>query len=183
MQGVQTNSAVFVDGGTLGGSGLLGPVTANRGAVGPGASPGILQVNGGVTLHAGSSLFVELNGSAPGTGHDQLNVIGPVNLDNVTLAGTVAFTSTVGEVVTILDNDGTDPISGSFGDCLKEALSHWVVISSPSVTPVVAATMWCSRVCLTLEDSPRSPDSAMAPLNFKVRAKRLSLTAWKPTAI
>ena len=115
VQGVQTNSAVFVDGGTLGGSGLLGPVTANRGAVGPGASPGILQVNGGVTLHAGSTLLVELDGPSPGTGHDQLSVTGPVTLDNVTLGGTLAFTPLLGEVVTILDNDGTDPISGTFG--------------------------------------------------------------------
>ncbi len=51
VNGSQPGSAVFVhNGATLGGTGTVGPVTTTGGTVSPGSSPGILNVQGNVTL-------------------------------------------------------------------------------------------------------------------------------------
>jgi len=69
------SSAVTVnDSGTLGGSGRVGGLIANRGAtVAPGNSIGTLQVNGNVTLAPGSTYAVELS---------------PTNSDRIVASGT-----------------------------------------------------------------------------------------------
>lgn len=56
-------TTVFVDGGTLAGTGTIGgPVTVNTsGAIAPGASVGTLTVNGSVTLSSGSTTSVEID--------------------------------------------------------------------------------------------------------------------------
>ena len=73
--------------GSLGGVGLVdGDVFIDGGTVGPGLSPGALQVDGSFTLNDGLLLF-EIAGTTPGIGHDVLTVSSPnpgsgnVNLD------------------------------------------------------------------------------------------------------
>src|SRR4030095_16941316 len=60
--------------------------------------------------------FVELNGSAPGTGYDQLNVRGTNQLGSSTLHVTVGpnFAPLEGDRLTIINNDGSEAIQGTF---------------------------------------------------------------------
>jgi hypothetical protein len=63
-----------VDGGRLVGVGRSGQITlVNGGTVEPGQSSGILDATS-LVMNAGTSLAIELGGTQPGTGYDQLNL-------------------------------------------------------------------------------------------------------------
>ncbi|HEY1188231.1 MAG TPA: autotransporter-associated beta strand repeat-containing protein, partial [Gemmata sp.] len=116
VNGSQTGSTVTIDNGaTLGGSGSLsGAVTALAGAtVAPGNSPAALST-GALTLQSGSTYSVELNGTTAGTQYDRTTVTGAVDLTGAMFTGTFGFTPAIGDVFTIIDNDGTDPVTGTF---------------------------------------------------------------------
>jgi autotransporter-associated beta strand protein len=108
--GVAVNS-----GGVLGGTGsIFGPTTVNNlGTLAPGAGQGILHTHD-VAFSPGSIFQVELFGPAPGTGYDQLDVIGGVNLGDATLDLQLNYTPIPMSAFTIVNNDGVDPIVGSF---------------------------------------------------------------------
>ena len=111
----QPQSPVYVGNlATLGGSGTVGTITAN-GIISPGNSPGILT-SSNVTFSASGIFSVELTGPTPGSGYDQLNVRGTNNLASAMLNLNLAFTTPVaiGQQFTIINNDGTDPITGIF---------------------------------------------------------------------
>lgn len=98
----------------LKGSGVLPDMTVGLGGtVAPGNSPGILTT-GDIDLQAGSTYFAELDGTTVGTQYDQLNVIGTVNLSDPTLTLSLGFSPAGGETFTILNNDGSDPVTGTF---------------------------------------------------------------------
>ncbi len=123
------NSAVTVNstssGGTLGlsgvgGTGTVGAVNVTQGGISAGTltSPtGIFNISNGLTFTANGAYLCKIGGTAPGAnGHDQLNVTGSVNLGGSSLAPLPwnAFRPAVGDSFTILRNDGTDAIIGSF---------------------------------------------------------------------
>jgi autotransporter-associated beta strand protein len=114
VNGTQTNSAVTLSGGTLGGIGTIGPLTANSGHLAPGTSAGRLRVGGNTALGTAATFLVELNGLAAGISYDQLVVNGSVNLAGAVLDGSIGFVSTPGNAFTILVNEGTDSIQGTF---------------------------------------------------------------------
>jgi hypothetical protein len=62
------------------------------------------------------ALVVELNGNTAGTQYDQLNVRGSVRLTGLTLqlSPNFSFNPTVGDTFTIINNDGLDPVTGTF---------------------------------------------------------------------
>jgi hypothetical protein len=98
---------------------IAGALTANAtGSVSPGVSPGRLTVNGNVAFNATSTFVVELNGTTVATQYDQLTVNGTVNLGGATLSGTQGsgFDPALGTSFTIIDNDGTDPVVGTFAE-------------------------------------------------------------------
>ncbi len=109
---------ITVDGGTLAGTGSVGPVTVNSGGtLAPGASPGILTVNGTVTLNNGAIFNVELNGLAPGTQYDQLDMnANTLWLNSPTLAASVGFVPSLGDYFDIVtDLSGFNPAThGTF---------------------------------------------------------------------
>ncbi|HLQ69495.1 MAG TPA: autotransporter-associated beta strand repeat-containing protein [Gemmatimonadales bacterium] len=117
VNGTQATSPVSVNGGTLGGAGTVGAITttAAGGSVSPGqVGPGILS-SGNVNWSTGAPSFVvQLNGTTAGTGYDQLNVTGTVNLSGATLSGTMGFTPPTGSTFAIITNDGSDAIVGTF---------------------------------------------------------------------
>ncbi|HZI87854.1 MAG TPA: Calx-beta domain-containing protein, partial [Pyrinomonadaceae bacterium] len=114
VNGSQSNSNVSLTGGILGGTGVVGTISATGGAVRPGASiPGILN-SGNVTLASTSSFVVDLNGTIPGAGYRQLNVSGTVSLGNSVLDASANFQSAVGDTFTIINNNGGDSIVGTF---------------------------------------------------------------------
>lgn len=116
VDGSQPQSPVAVNGtANLGGSGVVGNLQV-FGSVRPGTSPGILT-SSNVNFAVQGDYFVELNGSAPGTGYDQLNVRGTNQLGGSTLHLIVGggFAPVEGERLTIINNDGSEAIQGTFG--------------------------------------------------------------------
>src|SRR6185503_6684366 len=74
-----TNSDVTVNnGGTIRGSGKLGALTVNSGGIVQpgGTTPDALECFGNVSLNAGSTFRVRLNGNSAGVSYDQLKVYG-----------------------------------------------------------------------------------------------------------
>ncbi len=109
---------ITVEGGTLAGTGSVGPVTVNNGGtLAPGASPGILTANGTVTLNSGAIFNVELNGLAAGTQYDQLDMnANTLWLNNPTLTASVGFVPSLGDYFDIVtDLSGFNPAThGTF---------------------------------------------------------------------
>ncbi len=75
-------SAMTVDSGaTLGGSGAITGNVNVAGTLAPGNSPGLLTVNGDLTLNPGSVTRMEIDGTARGSEYDALDVSGTAALD------------------------------------------------------------------------------------------------------
>ncbi len=112
VTGSTAASPVTLTGGTLGGTGAVGSVTASGGALSPGASTAILST---ANLHLGApaAFAVELNGTSAGSGYDQLNVAGSVNLTGSTLTVTLGFVPAMGNAFRIIQNDGGDSVTGT----------------------------------------------------------------------
>jgi autotransporter-associated beta strand protein len=117
LNGSQPQSATTVAGGArLQGSGTVGPLSyaGTSSVVAPGTGIGILTCSNFSSASGSVSLEIELDGTTPGTGFDQLNVRGSVNLSGITLDARLNFASAVSNTFTILANDGTDAIVGNF---------------------------------------------------------------------
>ena len=82
--GVGSASTLDIQGGSLSGFGTIGANVSNAGQVSPGVSPAVLYITGNYIQTGTGSLSIELGGTDPGTGFDQLNVTG-----STTLAGTL----------------------------------------------------------------------------------------------
>lgn len=111
---VGTSGNIVVNGGTLKGTGTVGTVSMSSGKIAPGASPGVINTSD-LTL-TGGTYEVELGGTADGE-YDQTNVTGTVDLGSgttldITLFG--AYEPAVNDVFTIINNDGTDAVQGTF---------------------------------------------------------------------
>jgi fibronectin-binding autotransporter adhesin len=133
VNGSQSSSALSLNGGTLGGTGTVGTITSTSsgGTVSPGSGPGILNTSN-INWSTGSPTFsIELNGTSAGTGYDQLNVTGTVNLSGATLSGSVGFAPAAGTTFTIINNDGSDAVTGTFSG-LSEGAS--VTLSGQTFT-------------------------------------------------
>lgn len=77
INGSIAGSDVLVEeGGILGGTGAITGNLTIDGTLSPGASPGVLTVNGNVDIQSTASLRMELRGLVQGTDHDFLNVSG-----------------------------------------------------------------------------------------------------------
>jgi autotransporter-associated beta strand protein len=119
IDGVQPQSHVTItDDARLGGQGIVGNVNC-LGAVAPGQytpiDPAILTCSN-TFFGAATFFFVDINGSTPGTGYDQLNVRGTNQLGGASLQLSIGpdFAPVEGERLTILNNDGADAIQGTF---------------------------------------------------------------------
>jgi autotransporter-associated beta strand protein len=103
--------------GILQGTGTVGAVTVNSGgSLAPGNSPGILTT-GNLSLLSGGTLTAEINSTTVGSGYDQVNVSGTVDLAgalSVTLGG--GYTPTNGTLFFLVSNDSTDAITGRFSN-------------------------------------------------------------------
>src|ERR1051326_7729515 len=124
VDGAQPSSPVVVNAGArLQGVGTAGHINlkAASAVLAPGDSPGILTCSN-FDSGSGSGIFqVELNGTTAGSGYDQLNVRGTVNLNKVTLSASLGFASSVGDQFTIISNDGIDAVNGTFNGLPQSA--------------------------------------------------------------
>lgn len=115
VDGSQPQSPVAVNGtANLEGSGVIGNLQI-FGSVRPGTSAGVLTTSN-INFAAQGDYFAELNGTTPGSGYDQLNVRGTNQLGASTLHVTVgpSFTPVEGDRLTIINNDGSEAIQGTF---------------------------------------------------------------------
>ena len=134
---VQINNSIpqttnyVVSGGTLKGTGSIGNLTGTgNGIIAPGNSPGqVTSTN--LSLSSTNSLQIEITGSnsnpVAGTDYDQLVVSsgGSVILGNAILNLSSTYTGNPGTIFTIIDNQGSSPISGTFN-----SLAEGSVVSS-----------------------------------------------------
>jgi len=118
LAGNVTAGSVVVAGATLAGNGTVAaPVTVNSGGrLAPGTGAGVIGT-GDLQFAAGVTFAVDVNSpyDAAGFDYDRVNVTGTVNLNAATLTfagGSVA--SPAGQVLTLIRNDGTDPVLGTF---------------------------------------------------------------------
>jgi|GEM_PF-2093812 len=109
---------------TLAGTGTIGNLTLNAGAIKPGHSPGILHT-GSISNGNGDTFYFEIDGAHPGNGpgfHDQLAVTGTVDLTNVNASFAVTTNYVSGDQYVLIDNDGNDPIVGTFNGLSEGAV-------------------------------------------------------------
>ncbi len=114
-----TGTAVTVSGtGTLSGSGVAagnanigtgGTLTANSSSVGS-------FTVGNLALATGGDIVFQVNGkTTAGSDYDVLNVVGTVALaGNLVITDTSTDTATIGNIITLINNDGVDAVSGTF---------------------------------------------------------------------
>ncbi|NBS89552.1 hypothetical protein EBS67_06060 [bacterium] len=100
-----------ISGGAVAGTGVLGQIYGLSGSILPGDSVGTL--NAGTTSLNSLMTFGIQVGTVSGIS-DQLNVVGAVTLNNALLTVTPGQFLVVGNVFTIINNNATDVVSGTF---------------------------------------------------------------------
>ena len=113
------DGAVLCGNGSIGVSditGAFGAVTVESGgtiSAGADGDIGSLTLNDGLTLAEGATLFAELQGTTAGSGYDQVGVQGAVDVTDSILTFHLGYTPTLGDSFTLIDNDGSDAITGT----------------------------------------------------------------------
>ena len=80
-----------------------------------------LSLTGNVAFQNNAQLSAIINGSQVGQ-YGQFVVVGLVNLNSAQLAATINYTPTVGDSLTLIDNDGADTVVGTFSGLANGAL-------------------------------------------------------------
>jgi autotransporter-associated beta strand protein len=114
VNGTLAGGVVVEPGGTLDGLGSIGSLVARGGTVRPGDGSGSLTVTGDVVLGPGSTLSATLNSSPHLDRSTSLIVDGTVRLEGATLSVRVSFPPTWGLPLTLIRNEGSAPVAGSF---------------------------------------------------------------------
>ncbi len=130
---VNVNKAINLKGAFT----VSGSLTASAtgASISPGNSPGIIN-SGNLSLGAGTTTNMELNGTTVGTQYDQLNVTGTVNISSAaSLNVTLGFVPVTGNAFTIINNDGADAVTGSFNG-LSEGAVFYVGATSLKISYV-----------------------------------------------
>jgi autotransporter-associated beta strand protein len=128
VEGTQTNSPIRLDAGLLGGRGHVGTITGNLGGVvQPGFGGAAFQNrldSRSVAFNSATTFRPLLTSSNPGFETGYLQVTGTVSLGGCVLSVDLfgQFKPTNGASFLILDNDGTDPIVGTFGGLPEGAI-------------------------------------------------------------
>jgi fibronectin-binding autotransporter adhesin len=115
LDGKRGDTFVSGEGAALKGTGSVAALNVTSGgAVAPGHSPGCLVVGAGLVL--GGTYQAELGGTTVCSGYDQLTVTGAVDITGGTLATSLygGFKPAAGDKFTIIDNDASDVVTGTF---------------------------------------------------------------------
>ena len=99
---------------------------------------------GSLTLTEGSALVVQLNGSAAGTGYDQVVVTGSVALNGAALDATrlAGYLPAAGTEFTLIDNDEAEDVTGTFAGLAEGDDSTCPDSTSASATLAGPAMTW-----------------------------------------
>jgi fibronectin-binding autotransporter adhesin len=159
-------------GATLKGTGSVGALSVvSGGTVAPGHSPGCLVVGGGLTL--AGALDEEIGGTTACSGYDQLQVTGTVNLTNASLNTSLYnnFKPAVGQKYTIISNDASDAVTGTF-QTLAEGATFTV---SGVVFKISYVGGDGNDVVLTVQTVPAAPNTGMALIKNNPLASMLTM--------
>ena len=121
VTGSNAFSPVSLGTGWLRGTGTVGSITSTGASAdfSPGGQSGMPSMrSGSVSLAPGVNFVVNLTGVAEGDWH-KVVVTGTVALNNASLVAGRTFTPDPAMRFTIVDNDGTDPIVGTFGGLVE----------------------------------------------------------------
>ncbi|WP_232530116.1 Calx-beta domain-containing protein [Rosistilla oblonga] len=92
---------------SLGSNATLGP--------GPADGTGILTLGESVRfVGSNNKVEIDLNGSTVGTQYDQISLSGDIDLNDATLNVDLSYAAIIGSTFTIIDNDQSEPIVGTF---------------------------------------------------------------------
>ena len=100
---------------------FAGATVTLNGTVAPGSDdPGELSINGNFTLSTDVTLQVDLDGSTAITEFDRVTVTGTVTLGGAALdvQRLMSFNPSIGDSFILIDNDGTDAVTGTFAQSL-----------------------------------------------------------------
>ena len=159
-------TGLVLAGGTLMGSGTIsGNVNNSAGTVAPGASPGILTINGDYTQGPSGVLAVDVGGTIAGSEYDQLVVNGNVSLDgNLTTTLLGSYVPLPGDSYIFVDATGT--ISGNFANISQPAS---LLPPVAGVSPVTGTAQVTVSVV-----SPSVPAPIEPSYNYTVVASEIS---------
>ena len=138
-----SSQTIDIQGGVLGGSGLITGSITNAGEVSPGSSAGNLDIVGNYTQTADGVLNIEIGGPTAGTEFDLLDVTGVVNLDGTLTVSLIGgFTPTASDSYAIIPNPTA--VNGDFAQ--KEfpaptGRDFYSVSLGPSVTVNLSVIM------------------------------------------
>jgi len=137
-----SSTTLDIQGGTLGGIGVVTANVNNSGSTAPGLSAGLLNVSGQYAQTTSGSLAIELGGLTAGTEHDKLTMTSSAALSgtlNVTLIN--SYVPVEGDSFTILE---ASSVGGTFAAVNTPVLpggEPWQVIyNATSVVLAVGAT-------------------------------------------
>jgi autotransporter-associated beta strand protein len=111
------------EGGTGIGSFSGGLLVNSGGFVKAGNSVGLLTIGGGMTLNAGSTMEVDIDGFVtPGVDWSQIISSNPVTINNATLSVNASVFVPIGTILTIIRNDSNSPVAGIFAGLPEGAI-------------------------------------------------------------
>jgi hypothetical protein len=157
-------------GGILKGHGAVADLNvANQGHLAPGNSPGCIATNN-LNLASGSSLDEEIGGTTACSGYDQTNVTGTVTLTNPTLNTTLygGFIPSVGNAYTIIDNDGSDAVTGTFNNLAEGAaftasgVTYKITYAGGDGNDVVLTVTAVDQAVAAAASTPKAPNTGLA---------------------
>ena len=162
LDGTRASVAVS-EGGVLKGTGTVtGELLVNKGGVvAPGHSPGCLTV--GTFVLNGDYQF-ELGGKVSCTEYDQVKATGGVTLSSTTSTITTSrynsYTPTQGQVFTIIDNQGSSAVSGTFSGLAEGATFE----QNGVVFKISYVGGDGNDVTLTVQNVPTAPNTGFSML-------------------
>jgi fibronectin-binding autotransporter adhesin len=181
VDGVQPQSTVELDHDTrLQGAGTVGHILFNgTTAIAPGTSAGTLTCRNFDASGGAGKLEMELNGHP--TGYDQIIALGLVDLRGLALQASLNFVSSTGQQFTLINNDGSDTVTGTFDGLPQNAPltigNESFVISYTGGTGndvVLTRVPTPPRPVLTIETIPSASVRLKWPTNFPGYTLQLS---------
>ncbi len=138
-----STGAVTLQGGTLRGAGGItgGDLQNTGGTVAPGTSPGALALTDDYVQGGGGTLAVEVQGAAPGTGHDQLVVGGTASLAGTLSVNTSGFDPATGQTFKVIDAPAppaAPTVSGTFATVQASGGRTYAVAYNPTDVTLTA---------------------------------------------
>ncbi len=124
VEGSQSSPFTVLDGRTLKGRGTVGDIFVQSGGhVAPGLSPGCFSTSNASFSSSNSNFDVELAGLTPCNEYDRLVVTGTVDVSGATLNTLLlnSFKPAAGSSFTIIDNDGSEAVIGTFAGLAEGA--------------------------------------------------------------